>query len=235
MCRLPGCRRPAATHNVPPSKYCSPEHGVEFVEKHVIARSTLTRDEIKALVDSAATADEFHRLGSRMPTPPPSALRSYPEEGERLAEIAAERALLEGSRARIERRQQYLRMAQDRRDRILAELKSDPDVPGKVSAICGYDDRFALDDCEWDAWCAAAEGAAAFAAGAIAGRDGVCLKKVCRGHKGWQALCADQQVLAERLRCERIVMLKQEDKRIRQRQLRRAVKSERDGIATRES
>ena len=30
-------------------------------------------------------------------------------------------------------------------------VQSDPDIPSKVSATCGHDDRFALDNRAWDA------------------------------------------------------------------------------------
>jgi COMPASS component SPP1 len=234
MCRLPNCRRPAAISDNPPSKYCSPQHGVEFMNRYAASRSTLSRGEIAALTNSVSTAAEFKHLGDRIPTPPPSSTRSYPEETKRLAEIASERAALEGRKRRIEQRGKYLAMAQRRKDRVLAELKNDPDM-GKVSAICGYDERLALDDLEWDEWCTSQEGSEIFETGEIPGREAVCLKKACRGHKGWSALFTEEQVVLERLRCERLVLLRQEERKIRERQKRRAVKNERDGTVERES
>lgn len=228
MCRLPNCRRPARTSDKPPSKYCSPQHGIDFMSRYVASCATLSRGEIAALVNSVSTAAEFKHLGDRIPTPPPSSTTSYPEETQRLSEIASERAALESRKRRIELRGKYLNLAQERKNRVLEELKNDPEA-GKVTSICGYDDRLAFDDLEWDEFCASEEGEAIFDAGIIPGREGVCTKKGCRRHNGWTGLLAEEQAVVERLRLERLVVLRQEERKIRERQKRRAVKDEREG------
>lgn len=228
MCRLPGCRRPAQTANNPPSKYCSPQHGVEFMSRYVAHSSKLAPGEIATLVNSVSTAVEFKHLGDRIPTPPPTATAAYPEEAARLGEIASERAALEHRKRRIEQRGKYLNFAHERKNRVLEELKNDLDA-GKVTSICGYDDRLALDDVEWDDWCAGEEGEAVFESGFIPGREGVCIKKACRRHNGWAGLLAEEQAVVERLRQERLVVLRQEERKIKERQKRRAVKDEREG------
>jgi COMPASS component SPP1 len=228
MCRLPGCRRPAALENTPPSKYCTPQHGVEYMTKHVIPFSTFTRSHIAALATPAPNAAEFKKLGDRIPTPPPPAIHAYPEETRRLAEIAEERVALVAHQKRILQRGKYALLAQERKVRITEELKNDPDM-GKVTNICGFDTRMALDDAEWDEWCNEDEGREVFETGVIPGRDGVCLKKTCRTHKGWQQLFTEEQNKMERERLERVVALKKEERKIRERQKRRAVKDESEG------
>lgn len=236
-CRLFHCRKPAAVNKSPPSKYCSTEHGIEFMRLQ-IERSTLTAGEISTLANSVSNVTEFKRLGDRIPTPPPASIAAsayfYPEEVKRLKEIVHERFILDTrQKRRIDFRRRYLALTQERRIRVLEELKADPEM-GKLSTICGYDERLALDDFEWDEWCDGDEGAAIFSAtadgdGIIPGRDGVCIKKACRAHRGWATLFADEQDSMERLRSERLVQLRQEDRRIRERQKRRAVKDSREG------
>jgi COMPASS component SPP1 len=198
------------------------------MNRHVIARSVHTRAEIAALVNGCATIEEFKRLGDRIPTPPPSSIHSYPEETRRLAEISSERIALVAHQKRIQQRGRYMQLAQERRVRIIDELKNDPEM-GKVTTICGYDIRLALDDAEWDEW-HEAEGRELIESGALPGRDGVCIKKVCRTHKGWNQLFADEPAKMERERLERVVALRQEERKIRERQKRRAVKDENEGL-----
>ena len=198
------------------------------MNKHVIQRATLSRNELAAVVNAVSTAEEFKRLGDRIPTPPPSCIRFYPEETRRLAEIASERAALVAHKRRIEQRGRYVQLAKERRDRVLEELRGEPEM-GKVTAICGFDSRLALDDLEWDEWCAGEEGTAVFDRGEILGREGVCIKKACRTHKGWAALFTDEQQNMENERLERVLALKKEERNIRERQKRRAVKDENEG------
>jgi COMPASS component SPP1 len=196
--------------------------------KHVIPFSTFTRSQITALANPAPNAAEFKKLGDRIPTPPPPAIHPYPEETRRLAEIAEERVALVAHQKRILQRGKYALLAQERKVRITEELKNDPDM-GKVTNICGFDTRMALDDAEWDEWCNEDEGREVFETGVIPGRDGVCLKKTCRTHKGWQQLFTEEQNKMERERLERVVALKKEERKIRERQKRRAVKDESEG------
>lgn len=193
-----------------------------------VARSTLSRSEIATLAYSANSAEEFKRFGDRIPSPPPSDSHYYPEELARLSEISTERSSLEARKRMIEQRAQYLALAQERKNRVLEELKADPEA-GKVTAICGYDERLALDDMEWNEWCESDDGQEIFETGAIPGREGICIKKGCRGHRGWTGLFAEENQVMERLRAERLVALRQEERKIRERGKRRAVKDPREG------
>jgi COMPASS component SPP1 len=194
----------------------------------VIPQSTLSRGEIAAIVGAVSTSAEFKRLGDRIPTPPPSDIHPYPEETKRLAEIASERVALVAHQKRIQQRGRYATFAQERRSRVLEELKNGPET-GKVTTICGFDVRLSLDDKEWDEWCAG-EGKEVFEKEEIPGREGVCIKKNCRTHKGWALLFTEEQGKMERERLERVMALKQEERNIRERQKRRAVKDESEGL-----
>lgn len=99
MCRLPECRKPARVVKKTPSKYCSDEHGREFMRRRAQnfpssgkaneARTPdgigsrggiVTAGELKAAVMGVSSAQEFRRLGERIISPPPE------EEGDEEAE-----------------------------------------------------------------------------------------------------------------------------------------------------
>ena len=96
MCRLPECRKPARVNQKGPSKYCSDDHGREFMRlktQHFRlgpGAATVNRDqdpkapddigsrggiltasELKAAITDVSSAIEFRRLGERIVTPPP--------------------------------------------------------------------------------------------------------------------------------------------------------------------
>ncbi|BCR85743.1 putative PHD transcription factor [Aspergillus chevalieri] len=96
MCRLPECRKPARVNQKGPSKYCSDDHGREFMRlktQHFRLGSgaatidgdqdpktpddigsrggVLTASELKAAITDVSSAIEFRRLGERIVTPPP--------------------------------------------------------------------------------------------------------------------------------------------------------------------
>jgi len=190
------------------------------MNKYVIPRSTLSRPQVAALASVASTAQEFKRLGDHIPAPTPGQIAPTPEEAMRLSQILLERHALAKQKKRIEQRARYVQLAIQRRARVLEELQSDPEA-GKVTTICGYDTRLALDDVEWDQWCESDEGVQIFETNRIPGKDGVCVKKNCRTHKGWSALFVEEQPYREGERMGRFVALRQEERKIRERQKRR--------------
>jgi len=228
MCRLPHCRKPAAIDQESPSKYCSPQCGVDYMNKYAIPRSTLPRAQVAALASAANTRAEFKQLGDHIPTPSRRTCAPTKEESLRLSKILQERHALTKQKKRIEQRGRYVELAIQRRARVLEELQSDPEA-GKVTTICGYDTRLALDDLEWDEWCETDDGAQVFETNRVPGRDGVCIKKNCRTHKGWSTLFVEEQQHYERERVERFVALRQEERKIRERQKRRALKDGEEG------
>lgn len=88
MCRLPECRKPARVAKKGSSKYCSDDHGREFMRqktKHFNLGSgatsgkaddlgsrggVLTAGELKAALMNVSSTEEFRRLGERIISPP---------------------------------------------------------------------------------------------------------------------------------------------------------------------
>ncbi|KAJ5808476.1 hypothetical protein N7474_009745 [Penicillium riverlandense] len=95
MCRLFECRQPARVKVKPPSKYCSDEHGREFMRRqtrHLRLGSSrphkshksqdedlgsmggiLTAGDLSAVIMGVGSAEEFRKLGNRIVSPPPEA------------------------------------------------------------------------------------------------------------------------------------------------------------------
>ncbi|GFF43548.1 set1 complex component spp1 [Aspergillus udagawae] len=90
MCRLKGCRKPARVTGKNPSKYCSDEHGQEFMRRRIqqlhktpedpakkeweelgSRGGVLTTGDLHAVVMAVSSAEEFRKLGERIISPPP--------------------------------------------------------------------------------------------------------------------------------------------------------------------
>ncbi|KAF4211120.1 hypothetical protein CNMCM8980_006106 [Aspergillus fumigatiaffinis] len=90
MCRLKGCRKPARVTGKNPSKYCSDEHGREFMRRRIQQLNktpddhakkeweelgsrggVLTTGDLHAVVMAVSSAEEFRKLGERIISPPP--------------------------------------------------------------------------------------------------------------------------------------------------------------------
>ncbi|RPA95011.1 hypothetical protein L873DRAFT_1699785 [Choiromyces venosus 120613-1] len=231
-CRLTTCRRPADVTKRPPSKYCSDAHGVEFFELHLDSdRNQYTRAEIKAMANSVTNAADFRRIGERMPTPPPSDenWKDYPEESERLTKIAQEKVALKLRAEANSDRAKYIDWAKERAKRVHEEMKADPTIKHTGKEICGFDERLTLDQPEWEAFRASPTGLAIFQNHRIDDRD-VCLKKKCERHANWRSIFADESQLQGRLVSERLVQLKHEERKIKDRQKKRSIRDSREGI-----
>lgn len=173
MCRynnVDGCRKAARVGDEPPSKYCSDEHATAFWEfvaekvrsnqKHTIG-GALSEGQFGALLATCKTAADFQAIGSRPTLPIPEGHDPsqplglnylLPEEESTIAKIKARRAIIE---QRIEgfKTAQKLLIMMNRRAKI---AQDHPDVD--VKEICGYDNRLALNEYEFGAWCASEEG-----------------------------------------------------------------------------
>ncbi|PWW74421.1 hypothetical protein C7212DRAFT_298299 [Tuber magnatum] len=231
-CRLTTCRRPADVSKRPPSKYCSDAHGVEFFELQLDSdRTRYTRSEIKSLASAVTGPAGFRRLGDRMPTPPLSDenWKDYPEEIERLGKIVQEKKALKNRAEANEDRALYIDWAKDRAKRVHEEMKADPDVKHTGKEICGFDERLALDEGEWEIWRASTEANAVFDNRRIDGRD-VCIRKKCERHANWRSIFADESQLQGRLVSERLVQLKHEERKIKDRQKKRSIRDSREGV-----
>lgn len=105
MCRLPECRKPARPSRTAPSKYCSDDHGREFMRRKAQhfdlgSRSTsgtgdrdktpddvgskggiLTAGELKAAIMDVSSVEDFRRLGERIVSPPEEQEQEQENEG----------------------------------------------------------------------------------------------------------------------------------------------------------
>ncbi|KAJ5577579.1 uncharacterized protein N7459_006543 [Penicillium hispanicum] len=91
MCRLPECRKPARVARKNPSKYCSDEHGQEFMRRqtrHLKLGSArkgqedlgsmggiLTAGDLKAAIMGVTSVAEFRKLGDRIIAPAPASTK----------------------------------------------------------------------------------------------------------------------------------------------------------------
>ncbi|KAF7588165.1 hypothetical protein BBP40_006102 [Aspergillus hancockii] len=88
MCRLPECRKPARFNTKNRSKYCSDEHGLEFMRvrtRHLNSPDpgnkkmddlgsrggVITAGDLKAVITGVSSAGEFRKLGEHIVSPPP--------------------------------------------------------------------------------------------------------------------------------------------------------------------
>lgn len=133
----------------------------------------LSEGEFGALLQTCKTATDFHALGSRPKLPLPEGHDPgqplglnylLPEEESTIAKIKARRAIIE---KRIEsfKTAQKLLIMMNKRARIAQEH---PDVD--VKEICGYDNRLALNENEFGAWCESEEGKGYLATGVLGSR-----------------------------------------------------------------
>lgn len=134
----------------------------------------------------------------------------------------------------------YLSLALDRKKRVFEELKAEGEPVGKTE-ICGYDERFAMDEGGWEEWMIQAGLLVKGGAGGdgdgeemevdveLEGREGVCVKKRCLKHAKWQELVQDDLAAAEERAEERGRELDEEERRVRERRQRKGVKGGFDG------
>lgn len=105
-CRLPECRKPARVVPKDPSKYCSDEHGREFMRRHTkqLKRDTnrneykslgsmggvLTVGDLKAAITGVESVQEFRTLGNQIMPPPPELAKEESPNGEVKTETKSE-------------------------------------------------------------------------------------------------------------------------------------------------
>ncbi|KAK6523300.1 hypothetical protein TWF694_006185 [Orbilia ellipsospora] len=219
-CRLPTCHRPAATAKDPPSKYCSPEHGIEFFKsKYPLA--DYSAGELSALVGAVNDATSFRKLGDGVPAPESPTSRSKIESLLSLdvEKLGPQKDAVNLRRSRVNTRSKFISMAKDRQKRVGDELRNEGDQAVKGNKeICGFDNRLAMDDEEFEVWCETEEGRTVFSQGLISGRDGLCTKKKCEKHKYWLRIAMEDIELEERLIGECSTMILNEETGLRQRQ-----------------
>ncbi|KAK6509570.1 hypothetical protein TWF481_004308 [Arthrobotrys musiformis] len=219
-CRLPSCPRPAATSAEPPSKYCTPEHGIEFF-KSKIPLADYSPGEVAALANAVNDAAGFRKLGDSVPAPSSAAARAKIENLliVDFEKLRPQKEAMERQQSRFTTRTKFINMAKDRQKRVTDELRAEENQPSKGSKeICGFDMRLALDDEDFADWCESEEGKAIFESGAIGGREDICIKKKCEKHKYWLRIAMEDLELEERLISEGSAVIANEENGLRQRQ-----------------
>ncbi|KAI9817620.1 MAG: hypothetical protein M1832_004624 [Thelocarpon impressellum] len=254
MCRLDGCRRPARLMKNGLIKYCSEEHGREFVmrrlpkgkkrrrveEEEDDARSVggvLSIGQLAAIATSVKSGDDFRTIGEGVLSPPPTAI--VDEHGDYVMGDDGDEPKA-GARFNEQEQKRTTRIAhalKDRAKRVLAEL------PG-VKDICGFDSRLSWTEEEFLAWTASEVGQAAFSSGVLGAPPkispdatdgegtgvgaGVCQKKRCERHRQWRNIQAQDLKSEEASVAEELDQLMREELEVRERAKLRMLK-EADG------
>ncbi|KAH7336233.1 hypothetical protein BKA65DRAFT_403055 [Rhexocercosporidium sp. MPI-PUGE-AT-0058] len=167
-----GCRKGARVNQN--SKYCSEEHLNMFFEWcYTKLRGddvpsmggALNRQEVADLLTSISTAEELHDLGKKprlaieegAKAEGPIGLRYIlPEDKLLIEEIQQKKRVLEAQIEGYKNQKKLLKMINER-----AKIASQhPSLD--VKAICGYDDRLAMNEAEFNAWRESEEGQKAF-------------------------------------------------------------------------
>jgi COMPASS component SPP1 len=193
------CRKAARVAMDPPSKYCSDECAHKFWE-FVASKvrkddapsigGALNFKEVGQLLAEAPTAAEFHKLGQKPRLPvkegaDPSMFTNLnlfagitnrvadrpvgldylnEDEEKQLEEIKEKKKTLEDRIKGYQNQQKLLVMINDR-SKIAAK---EPNL--EVKDICGYDNRLAMNEEEFDEWFNSEEGKQAFATGKLGPR-----------------------------------------------------------------
>ncbi|KAI5309012.1 hypothetical protein KEM55_004303 [Ascosphaera atra] len=193
MCRLPRCRKPARVATRPPSKYCSDEHGVEFmrlklggvrppVAGHAIPSGEsnddlgakggpLSAPELKAIVSLVNSTAEFRTLGNKEDS------SAYLElEADNLPCTPKEREVIQRLQYRLSRMKSHVEMLRDRERLIgivrqhaknaLEHLKATEPKAGWKD-ICGFNPILSLSDKEFNDWRLSATGKSSLEAGQL--------------------------------------------------------------------
>lgn len=215
-CRLEGCKNPAlqavktgkSGKGVQASKYCGDEHAVLFFKNKLkdLDVETITRSQLKTLVNGVSSADEFQELGEIEPTVPEEILVKYksPDDDSRLADIRLEREKINRKLDIVHLRQTFLHLAVEKGKQLNADLKTS--VPQQLTVkksktkpkeICAFDERLSLDDATFLEWTASDQGKKILTERRIdSGGECTAEKRRCR-HAGWQALRGEDILMEE--------------------------------------
>jgi COMPASS component SPP1 len=233
-CRLDGCKKPAipavkgtkGIKGTKGSKYCSDEHGVQFFKLKLggLDPDSITRQQLKALLDAVAGVDEFKALGEEEPTISEETLLKYKtvDDDSQFADLQLEREKILRKLEIVELRRTYLHLAVEKAKQLNLDLKNS--LPQqltvgknkqKAKEICGFDERLLLDDSEFLEWSATEEGKRIFTERRIDGdRECQVEKRRCR-HNGWQALRGEDILMDESLLRSQLDGISRQEKMIK--------------------
>jgi len=219
-CRLEGCKLPAipfvggarGTKNPKGSKYCSEEHGIEFFRRRSLhlPDETLTKQQLKTILDTVKGVEEFKSLGDTEPSIPDTVLMQYktPEDETKFGDLRLEREKVSRKLEILHLRQSFLHLAVEKAKQLNSDLKlsvpqqlstSKAKTKSKPKEICAFDFRLSLDDVEFLEWSVSPEGKRILSERRV-DDEGYCdgEKRRCR-HSGWQGLRGEDILTGESL------------------------------------
>jgi COMPASS component SPP1 len=179
MCRRDGCRKPARVLQKNPSKYCSDDCGVRFMEENIRVAGIRAREYAKeyparvpddstnhvrggpmgplalqTVIQSVSTASQFRALGDDIETlssaPSAAALLSIDEEAQ-MSQLASQKNDLRSKRLQLKAREQLLNLIKQRSAKLFAASE-------KNKEPCGYDERLGFGPKELDDYRESEEG-----------------------------------------------------------------------------
>lgn len=218
-CRLKSCRKPAldaaksvdedtimaGTDSVKHSKYCSHEHGVEYL-RDKISEALISKAQIKSLLLATGTLRAFHAIGDVAPVAEGSLL---PAESLRLESMARERDTINAALKNIDDRINCLNRMQERAMRINADLKA-----RKEKEICGLDERLNLQDRDLDTLIQS-DGFLQSLLNSSTDKLCTVVAKKCTRHAGWHQIKLDGMALEQDNLRRDMNRLRMEDKELR--------------------
>ena len=206
-----------------PSKYCSDQHGLRFfqdklkvapdlrAQDHTHVSFVLAKGDVAALANPVSCARDFHELGQRIPL----STASCEARADREADISDVRQADPSTRPQqsvvaanqdhdedhFHQRDEYraLRDALAQRQRILdlrtkfLAMITETTTTDLPHEICGYDQRLAWSDEEFEAWLRTKEARPMIEGVGAAAQSGspaesVCQKRRCDRHRDWRRL-----------------------------------------------
>ncbi|KTW31480.1 hypothetical protein T552_00123 [Pneumocystis carinii B80] len=212
-CRLSSCRKPALVSSLPPSKYCSIEHGIEYFKERLCC-SLLEKSEIAALARSVDSVEAFRCLGDTFPFIDDSVVNS--ESLSLLRLINFKREKIYERLKQIEIRTIYINFAKDRAKKINEEIRAD----GSKKEICALDYRLSWDEDEWNAWIVSDDGKKIFNDGKLEGYDMICIteKRKCFKHNNWVMIKIEEMELEDIICRETLKKLRRQEQKIYKRE-----------------
>lgn len=185
-CRLDGCNKPVFREDSGAvTKYCSPEHGVEFFQRLLEGRHALgyvvgvDEFKLKQLADKVDTVEELKAMGQTLPARPQfnDSNENNNTNRQELEKYNEQKERIESEKAEWNLRLKYLKLAKERTKRVSEELASE--LGAKRKDVCGMDnalleqDNATIKRTNLDA--------------ELPGREGLCLedKRKCFKHRDW--------------------------------------------------
>ncbi|KAJ5293841.1 hypothetical protein N7508_008662 [Penicillium antarcticum] len=192
MCRLVECRKPARVTRNNPSKYCSDDHGREFMRQQTQQLKTkagqtkgrfedlgsmggiLTAGDLKAAIMGVSSTQEFRTLGDRISKSGKwlsvdvyaEGTEYSPDEIAKIEKLRKQHEELIHRKEMLTARSTFVSLLRPRAKGIVERLKQH-EPKGGWKDICGFDSRLSWSDQEFDEWRLSKSGQRALAEGTV--------------------------------------------------------------------